>query len=69
MWILKTKEYWRLTQTAVYGIIEDVSHLFKMAFEEGFSALQGVLSSHGDVSAIPELTNIFAPTSPYLPFF
>ena len=36
MWILKTKEYRRLTQTAVNGIIENVGHLFEMSFQKGF---------------------------------
>ena len=53
MWILKTKEYRRLTQTAVNGIMENVGHLFEMSFQEAFSALQGVVSARDiDVTAI-----------------
>jgi len=67
VWIMKTKEYRRLTQTAINGIMEYVGHLFEMSFQEARSALQGVLSARGiDVTAIPELTSIFAPTSPYV---
>ncbi len=65
-WILKTREVYKLTQSAVNNIIQDVTALAQFLQDKARSAVEEVLSNAGVASSqIPDLQTVFNPDGPF----
>ena len=66
VWILKTRECHKLTQTAMTGIVDEVGSLIESVMADTYFAVKDVLSKEGiNAHDIPELVKIFHPPSIY----
>ncbi len=65
-WILKTREVYKLTQSAVNNIIQDVTALAQFLQDKARIAVEEALKNAGVASSqIPDLQTVFNPEGPF----